>query len=1143
LKLKHEKIRFRRGEIAGLHTYPSARQQPVRHARLRKVHGLGRLVAGVAIAVAALCVVLTSLVLAVGSFGFNGDRLREEAQAALSRLAGQPVETSLGPARISLDRARFVALDLEAVEIASGDGRAPHIRAGKLRFGLHLLPLLTGRIELGSASLSDARIDLSGWQGEGGGNWRKAIGGDDGMIDADELLTAVFVEVHRAFEAVSPSGKGSFALSDVELRLPAALPLQSVHVESATIVRESPERLRVEAQLDVDGQKVAIDGEAMRPHAEPGAASFALKLMSEPTGAPVPQEMRADPDAPHFWPGSFSLDLAGDQSANAGAGEISARLAFSGTQLKFRRSSALSAGGTVEFMVAGGTDKVEFSRIEIDAGRSRLVFSGALGPQPAPNDETASLPYYRFELVSDGVVLAPTDANEPPLPAAIRAAGRVSNDWQQLMADEIVVRTDQGDVVGSGSMTLAGSETPALALAITVSGLPVGYAKSLWPWFAASKAREWALANVYGGVIEDGQLVLDARPGSLATDVPLAPEEISGHFEVRGTRFDVTGTIPPVRDAVGAIDFKGTDVDIALTSGTVFMPSGRTLAARNGTFRIADAHLRALVGDLDIEIEGEAAAVAEMGSYDPINMERFVDLAPESLSGDVTGRIDARIPLERGPDASPALNDLDWQVDLAYSDLSIAKPFEGQLVTAATGTISARPERAVIQATARLNGVPAEISLNEPLRDTGKRSLTARLHLDNASRDKLFPGLSSLVSGPFVVELEALGEGRQKVDIDLGGTVLSLPWVGWTKGAGVPARARFVLASKGGVSRLSDFRLDGEGFGAAGDLTVDGDGLAAAQFSRFALNRGDDVRASVQRRRGGYTVSVNGASFDARPVIRRFGDLTGAAAPDGAPAAADDISIEARVDEVGGFHGEVLKDVKLAYSAAGTTVGGIRASAVTRTGARVTVVDATAGGGRKIEAQAGDAGAVLRFLDTYAHLYGGTAALSLSGRVGGPLTGQIDLRSFAIVNEARLESIVSKAPPGGDRSLNQAVRGDLDVSQAKFERGFARIEKGKGYLSLTDGVVRGPDIGSTFQGTLFDGNGNMAITGTFMPAYGLNRIFGEIPLLGQILGNGRDRGLIGITFRLAGKTSEPKLEVNPLSVVAPGIFRSIFEYR
>ena len=42
-------------------------------------------------------------------------------------------------------------------------------------------------------------------------------------------------------------------------------------------------------------------------------------------------------------------------------------------------------------------------------------------------------------------------------------------------------------------------------------------------------------------------------------------------------------------------------------------------------------------------------------------------------------------------------------------------------------------------------------------------------------------------------------------------------------------------------------------------------------------------------------------------------------------------------------------------------------------------------------------------------------------------------------------------------------------------------------------------------------------------------------------GNGRD--LIGVTYRLRGNANKPVLDVNPQSAIAPGIFRSIFEYR
>jgi hypothetical protein len=174
---------------------------------------------------------------------------------------------------------------------------------------------------------------------------------------------------------------------------------------------------------------------------------------------------------------------------------------------------------------------------------------------------------------------------------------------------------------------------------------------------------------------------------------------------------------------------------------------------------------------------------------------------------------------------------------------------------------------------------------------------------------------------------------------------------------------------------------------------------------------------------------------------------------------------------------------------------------------------------------------------------GGKIGVSLKGGADGPMSGRVDARNFVVVNEPRLSSIVSTTPPGGDRSLNQAVKRDIDTSRVAFERCYSLIEKAPGYLKLSEGILRGPLLGASFQGTLYDAKGNMDMTGTFMPAYGLNRIFGEIPIVGVLLGNGRDRGLIGVTFRLEGDADSPRVEINPLSVIAPGIFRSIFEFR
>ncbi|MFX4846472.1 AsmA-like C-terminal domain-containing protein, partial [Acinetobacter baumannii] len=73
-------------------------------------------------------------------------------------------------------------------------------------------------------------------------------------------------------------------------------------------------------------------------------------------------------------------------------------------------------------------------------------------------------------------------------------------------------------------------------------------------------------------------------------------------------------------------------------------------------------------------------------------------------------------------------------------------------------------------------------------------------------------------------------------------------------------------------------------------------------------------------------------------------------------------------------------------------------------------------------------------------------------------------------------------------------------------------------------------------------NQRIQITGTFIPLYGLNNLVSRIPLLGEIAGAGRNEGLVGVTFKVVGSVDDPVLQVNPISAIAPGIFRRIFEY-
>ena len=1123
---RHEKIRFRRSDIARLDELPSAATplQPSGWASLpRKA---AKLTFGAALGVAVLSLAVVALVYVAAASGVGDERLRREAEAAITALAGADMSTTIGSTRISIDSDRFLALEVRDVEIASAKTGEVVADIGAMHFGLRFRPLLRGELKLGSARLGQARIIAAAMPRADGGGRGLPVYNRAGLIDPDRVTAFAFDAINRLFDVLERGGTGEIRMEDVEFA--AAAQGRSMRIASAILSSAGEGRIGITAGIEIGGRTISVEGSAARDEPAGRIADLSLTIASQ---APQPGG-----GAGIFGGasniGDAEIVLKGSQTGEAERLAISAR--FDDAVIGLGRKDKLPADVYLAATALAGTDKIEIERLRIGSGRSTWSFHGAVGPTPdvEGQDEPAS---YRYELVSDGSTIAPQGSPEPALRAVARLAGHYFVADRTLAIDEIGLRAPHGELAGEGAVRFETGETPGLSLTLEVADMAVSHVKQIWPWFAARGARNWVMSNVYGGRIGEGQITLGVPPGRMGNGVPFGPEEISGRFTIDGTRFDVAGRIPPVRDGVGSVAFAGTDVDVALSSGTVFMPSGRTVDASGGTLTIREAHIKPVIGELEIGVAGRADAVMELASYDPIDVDRFIDLKPDDLAGDVSGRVFADIPLQRDIPAES----LDWRVALDYEDLSIAQPFEGQLVTEAEGSIEVDPTRAAIDATARLNGAPAEIAMVEPLgRSEIERQRDITLELDDEARRAIVPGLDVLLSGTASVEVDDSEKDKRAIEADLARATLTIPWVGWSKGSGVPAEVSFSMATEEGRTELSDFRLTGETFGATGSIAVEDGSVTRARFPSAKLNRSDDFSVDIAASGKGYAVTVRGNSIDARSVVKLYSKDSTGGAGEGEPVP---VTVDLEVGSMTGFHGETLSDVTLKYSGTGTD--SLEFSATTRNGKRVTFSDGRNGESRTVSMRSDDAGAVLRFLDIYEHMEGGDISLSLRATGDGPLTGQVDARNFWIVNEPRLSSLVTTAPSNDGRSLNQAVRGEIDVSRVEFERGFSLIEKGRGYLDLERGVLRGPLIGSTFQGTLYDPDGNMAMTGTFMPAYGLNRIFGEIPLIGQILGNGRDRGLIGITFKLAGKAGAPQLQVNPLSVIAPGIFRSVFEFR
>jgi hypothetical protein len=97
-------------------------------------------------------------------------------------------------------------------------------------------------------------------------------------------------------------------------------------------------------------------------------------------------------------------------------------------------------------------------------------------------------------------------------------------------------------------------------------------------------------------------------------------------------------------------------------------------------------------------------------------------------------------------------------------------------------------------------------------------------------------------------------------------------------------------------------------------------------------------------------------------------------------------------------------------------------------------------------------------------------------------------------------------------------------------------------FQLHDAAINGPVIGATIRGRIDFARETLALSGTYVPLYGFNAVLGVVPVLGELLKGRENEGVFGITFAVQGRTTNPDVIVNPVSMLAPGFLRQIFEF-
>ncbi|MES1149624.1 MAG: hypothetical protein ABUL53_10610, partial [Bradyrhizobium guangdongense] len=534
-------------------------------------------------------------------------------------------------------------------------------------------------------------------------------------------------------------------------------------------------------------------------------------------------------------------------------------------------------------------------------------------------------------------------------------------------------------------------------------------------------------------------------------------------------------------------------------------------------------------------VDGPVAAAAEILANDRLSDLSATVVDPNTSKGTFNANISLAMPVK----GELTKADTVYAVTADLSGFSADKLVMNQKLEANTLKIVANNQGYQVKGDVKINGQAASLDYRKPAE--GEADVKLQTTLDDASRARLGFDLSPAVVGNLPVKISGkIGSSadqttRLGVEADLTSVRLDNILPGWVKLPGKSGKASFKVVPTAQSTRLEDIVVDGAGVSIRGSLEVDQNGdLMNANFPVYSPSDGDKASLRVERGADGVVKgTMRGEVFDGRGFLKSA--ISGTTKDDNKSKLKNvDFDIDVKLGTVAGSNGETMRSVDAKMS---RRSGAIKAFTLSGKVGSNTPVTAELRGCRAqnrrevIYLQTDDAGALLRFTDTYTKAYGGQMEVAMEPPTAEPTTreGLINVRNFTVRGESALERAAAGGPAG--------TQGGVSFSALRAE--FTRQS---GVLTIRDGVVKGPIIGATIEGSIDYPGNQVRMSGTFVPMYGLNNIFGQLPVIGLFLGGGSNEGLIGVTYEVVGTPAAPVMRVNPISAMTPGVLRKIFEF-
>ncbi len=839
-----------------------------------------------------------------------------------------------------------------------------------------------------------------------------------------------------------------------------------------------------------------------------------------------------------------SLSLLRD---NVGiTGDLSLDLAIDGELARFDASVAYD---TEAQKIELG---ISFGNLELGKLSGKAPLFAALKPIEMPLSGTLAatidldgrVEVLGFDLSGGPGRVRLADLYEDALPVETAIArGRFEEDLTRMVLDELAVDVG-GPTLGLSAEVVWVAGDLAIRGEAVVRDLPVDSFDRYWPRAIRADVKKWITTHLSGGGVREARSAFAVHiPGGDLNEARL--DYIAGTIDFAGVSVAYLPPMPMAEDLKGVASYTSERLDIDVTDGVL-----GGLRLEEGSVTLSDLHLADQNARIEVVVRGALRDLLQVLDHEPLRAAHYLGVAPGSVEGETAVRAIFTLPVEN----DLLLEQIEVSAAATLSRTSIPGVVLGRDLTEGELTLKLNKKGMEYQGTAKVRGIPVWLSGRESFAaEAGMRSRTAlRARVDHDDLARLGLAAAPYLRGPVSVELiHTVMEGRESdlsVAADLEDATLDFRGIDWAKAPGVPGSARFSISLVDGrPTRLHEFAL------AAGDLTATGSAVFApsrpedpeggsalerVHFTRLAFGRNDVAGTVVFRYHGGYDVDLAGPALDGARFFAFEGEQEGEAEkaePKLAP-----VRFTAKVQRLWVTPENYISEVDFKIIYDGETWRSLalqgRMDGETPEASVVQMELVPEGRGRKLTVTSGDAGLFLRTFGYLDNIQGGK--FQLNGTIDDslpeqPVEGEVVIKHYRLIRAPVLAKLLTAASLTGVLNL---LSGE-GIGFTGLEAPFRLVD---GVVEVKDARVYGPDLGLTAKGEIDLASDTVDIEGTLVPAYIINSILSNIPLVGGLLAGEPGGGIFAVTYKMQGPRDDPKVTANPLTVLAPGFLRKLF---